>query len=277
MTPTEPVDDDASRPDDAPILIPPPAPSKPQSGDPSTPASPPAPWAPTPGATPVPTPPPAPWAPTPGTAPVPAPPPAPQAPAPDGSREPTPESPPAPWAPLVDDPHEMPVGVREYMARVRMPVGPPGFPVVGPGAPGRIALRAWARLFDSLLIVVPSLIVAAVLWTHVGADDELVIDTIPIWAVVGVRVASFAYETIAVGLTGRTIGKWIFGLRIENPQGSRPSWTASALRALLPTSLTMVPVFGIALAISGYLPALRDPVGQHLYDRAAGTVVTSTR
>lgn len=247
MTPAEPVDDDASRPDDAPVLIPPPAPWKPQSGDPSVPSS------------------------------TPAPPPEPQAPTPDDAPVPTPESPPAPWAPLVDDPHEMPVGVREYMARVQIPAGPPGFPAAGPGSPGRIALRAWARLFDSLLILVPSMVVAAVLWTHVGADDELVIDTIPLWAVVGVRLASFVYETVAVGLTGRTIGKWIFGLRIENPQGSRPSWTSSALRALLPTALTMVPVFGIALAIFGYLPALRDPVGQHLYDRAAGTVVTSTR
>ncbi len=157
------------------------------------------------------------------------------------------------------------------------PVGEEGFPLYGPGSLPPVRRRGFARLIDTLLIAVPGLIVMAIAWTHVAADGAVTVDEIPLWALALLRLADFVYHTIAVALTGSTVGKAIMGLRVEDPSGTKPGLSRSALRALLPDLASMVPLLGGAIAIIGYLSAERLPMGQHVYDQAAGTIVVSTR
>ncbi len=102
-------------------------------------------------------------------------------------------------------------------------------------------------------------------------------DTLPIWAYLGVRLLSIVYETIAVAATGSTLGKLICGLRVEDAFGKRPALHRAALRIALPDGLSLVPVIGVADRRVGYLTAIGDPQGRHVYDRAAGTVVVRAR
>jgi uncharacterized RDD family membrane protein YckC len=167
-------------------------------------------------------------------------------------------------------------------AELRAALGPPptdeaGYPRFGPGSLAPLGRRIWARLFDTALIVIPFLVVVFLVWTTVKPDGEVIIETIPFWAVGGIRLVSIVYETITVAWFGRTLGKWIFGLRVEDALGNRPALHRAAIRITIPDALTLAPLFGGALAVLGYLTAPRDPQGRHLYDHAAGTVVVSAR
>lgn len=162
-------------------------------------------------------------------------------------------------------------------AAPRRPTRPEDFPRSGPYALGQIWQRALARLFDVGLVALPLAVV--VLATAEVQDGQLVVEDVPGWIVpaqVGVQVV---YETIAVALWGRTLGKLLLGLRVTRfADGKRPSWAQSAQRILLPSVAWAVPVEGSgAIAAGVYLTSAFEPLRRGWHDRYAGTIVLRTR
>ncbi len=222
---------------------------------------------------------PAPWAP-PAVVPEPSehppvpppPPPPPPTPVPGAGPGAPPGAPPDPW----------PASGLPSRDELRAALGPPpvdeaGYPRFGPGSLPPLGRRALARSIDVGLVLAPFVVAAFVWWAHLDAAGRATVDALPFWAYGGVRLLSIVYETIAVAATGSTLGKVICGLRVEDAFGKKPALHRAALRIALPDGVSLVPVFGVAIAGVGYLTAIRDPQGRHVYDRAAGTVVVRAR
>ena len=90
------------------------------------------------------------------------------------------------------------------------------------------------------------------------------------------------YETVLVALSGRTLGKLLFGLRVARySDGKKPTFAQAALRALLPAAGGAVGVAATRLAGIGALPVLAsaffDPLRRGWHDQAGGTLVVRTR
>lgn len=159
----------------------------------------------------------------------------------------------------------------------RRPTEPGDFPRSGPYALGAIWQRALARLFDVFLVAIP--VAVALLATTEVRDGQLVVEDVPRWVVpvqVGLQVV---YETIAVALWGRTLGKLLLGLRVTRfVDGKGPSWGQSAQRIVLPSVAWAIPIDGAALLAAGvYLTSVFDPLRRGWHDRYAGTIVLRTR
>jgi uncharacterized RDD family membrane protein YckC len=115
-------------------------------------------------------------------------------------------------------------------------------------------------------------------WVHIGSDNSVNVEDIPLWLFPVVQILDIVYETVAVAVWGRTIGKWIMGLRVEDPHGERPSWRRAAVRIAVPDLAAMIPLIGSGLLTAAiYLTAVWNPLRQGLHDRAAGTIVVRAR
>lgn len=141
-----------------------------------------------------------------------------------------------------------------------------GAPLLAMPPPGTVlTLRrggSGRRVLAWLVDGVPFALAAAGLIAWLGADDLRLVAQL--LAVVG--LASFTYQTLALGLLGATLGKRLLGLRVVGPDGQRPGPGRSALRAGLA-------VVGVALLGIGPLLALFTLSGRALHDLAAGTAV----
>ena len=88
-----------------------------------------------------------------------------------------------------------------------------------------------------MIDMVPMFVVftlVALKWVHLGDNGSVDVNDVPLWLFPAVQVVDIVYETVAVAIWGRTIGKWIVGLRVEDPHGERPGWWRAAVRILLP-------------------------------------------
>ena len=86
--------------------------------------------------------------------------------------------------------------------------------------------------------------------------------------------ASFVYQTLMIGLLGRTVGKIALGTRVVRLlDGRRPNWSEAAIRSLVPLALQSIPRVGVFLWLMVYSLAMWSPLRQGLHDRAAGTLV----
>ena len=72
---------------------------------------------------------------------------------------------------------------------------------------------------------------------------------------------------VLAGLTGRSIGKWTTGLRIERMSGGAPGIPRAFLRHVIGYPLSLLP-FGL-----GFLMVTVTPTGRSLHDLIAGTIV----
>ena len=72
---------------------------------------------------------------------------------------------------------------------------------------------------------------------------------------------------VLAGITGRSIGKWTTGLRIERIRGGAPGIVRALLRHFVGYPLSLLP-FGL-----GFLIATVTPTGRALHDFISGTVV----
>lgn len=163
---------------------------------------------------------------------------------------------PAPRGPLRPaSPEDLTPGAADEL----LAVPPPGTSlVVRRGGSGR---RVVAWLVDG----VPFGLGALGLVAWLGADDlRLVVQLLAV-----VALASFAYQTLAHGLAGATLGKRLVGLRVVGPDGRRPGPGRSALRAA-------VAVAGVAALGVGPLLALFTLSGRALHDLVAGTTVVDS-
>ena len=84
--------------------------------------------------------------------------------------------------------------------------------------------------------------------------------------VLALVVAVFDLAVMA-GLTGRSIGKWTTGLRIERMSGGPPGIPRALLRHFVGYPLSLLP-FGL-----GFLMVTVSPTGRALHDLIAGTIV----
>lgn len=80
-------------------------------------------------------------------------------------------------------------------------------------------------------------------------------------------VVAIADLGILAGLTGRSIGKWTTGLRIERTGGGSPGIIRAVIRHFIGYPISVIP---FAL---GFLIAAVSPTGRALHDYLAGTVV----
>ena len=72
---------------------------------------------------------------------------------------------------------------------------------------------------------------------------------------------------VLAGLTGKTVGKWTTGLRIERTDGRLPGIARAVVRHLIGYPLSLL-LFGL-----GFLIVAVSPTGRALHDLIAGTIV----
>lgn len=128
------------------------------------------------------------------------------------------------------------------------------------------ALRCGALLIDYILlalIMVFSTMIARVM----GGGARMAGGTAEKVGILITIVVAFLDLVVMAGLTGRTIGKWTTGLRIERTDGSLPGIGRAALRHLVGYPLSLLP-FGL-----GFLIVTVSPTGRSLHDLIAGTMV----
>lgn len=159
----------------------------------------------------------------------------------------------------------------------RRPTRPEDFPERGAFALAAIPQRAVARLIDLVLVAIPWMFATL---PYLELDgDELRFDGVPMWFPAGQVALAVLYETVAVAMWGRTLGKLALGLQIVRyVDGERPDWSRSLQRTLLPNLAGAIPVaFAPALEAVVYLSALGNTLGRGWHDRASGTLVLRSR
>ncbi len=131
------------------------------------------------------------------------------------------------------------------------------------------ALRCGALLIDYILVV--GVLAFATLLARLSGDgvrgSAALLTT---GYVAALSVAAINYILLA-GLSGRTLGKWVAGLRIERRDGVPLSFGRALLRHLAGYPLTLL-TFG-----AGFLLAAFNAEGRALHDLLAGTVVVRSR
>ena len=128
------------------------------------------------------------------------------------------------------------------------------------------ALRCGALLIDYILlalIMVFSTMIARVM----GGGARMAGGTAEKIGILVTIVVALLDLVVMAGLTGRTIGKWTTGLRIERTDGSLPGIGRAALRHLVGYPLSLLP-FGL-----GFLIVTVSPTGRALHDFISGTIV----
>ena len=131
------------------------------------------------------------------------------------------------------------------------------------------SLRCGALLIDYIIVV--SVLAFATLLVR-ATGDGLRGDTLLLTSgyVAALAVAVLNFVLIA-GLSGRTLGKWMAGLRIERRDGVPLSFGRALLRHLVGYPLTLL-TFG-----AGFLLSVFNAEGRALHDLLAGTVVVRSR
>jgi uncharacterized RDD family membrane protein YckC len=128
------------------------------------------------------------------------------------------------------------------------------------------ALRCGALLIDYILlalILTFSIMIARLM----GGGARMAGGTAEKVGLVITLVVAVLDLIVMAGLTGRTVGKWTTGLRIERTDGRLPGIGRVALRHLVGYPLSLLP-FGL-----GFLIVTVSPTGRGLHDLIAGTIV----
>jgi uncharacterized RDD family membrane protein YckC len=129
-------------------------------------------------------------------------------------------------------------------------------------------LRCGALLVDYIVVV--GLVAFATLLARVfgeGRSGGLLL-TVGYLTALGV---AFLNLVVIAGFSGRTLGKWVAGLRIERRDGMPLSFGRALLRHLVGYPLTIL-TLGI-----GFLIAAFNSEGRALHDLLAGTVLVRSR
>ena len=135
-----------------------------------------------------------------------------------------------------------------------------------------IGKRALAQFLDGLVVGIPLFAITAAMGYSL-TDSSLSNSTLT-WLTVLWVGANLMYNIVAITVYGYTVGKRIAGIKVVNRvDGGRVSWTYSAVRALIPTAVQLVPVVGPGLSLVVYLRAVFHPLRQGVHDAAAGTIV----
>lgn len=131
------------------------------------------------------------------------------------------------------------------------------------------SLRCGALLIDYILMI--GVLALATMLARLFGDarrGSALVLTGGYAAVAAVALLNFG---LIAGLSGRTLGKWLAGLRIERKDGVPLSFGRALVRHLLGYPLTLL-TLGL-----GFLLAAFHPQGRALHDLLAGTVVVRSR
>jgi len=128
------------------------------------------------------------------------------------------------------------------------------------------ALRCGAILIDYILLAL-ILTFSTIMARTMGGGARLAGGTAEKVGILFTLVAAVLDLGVLAGLTGKTVGKWTTGLRLERTDGSLPGFGWAMLRHFVGYPVSML-VLGI-----GFLLAIVIPNGRALHDFIAGTVV----
>ena len=128
------------------------------------------------------------------------------------------------------------------------------------------ALRCGAILIDYIILAL-ILTFSTMVARMMGGGARLAGGTAEKFGIFFALVAAVLDLGVLVGLTGKTLGKWTTGLRLERTDGSLPGIGWSLLRHFVGYPISFV-LFGV-----GFLMAIVKPTGRALHDLLAGTVV----
>ena len=131
------------------------------------------------------------------------------------------------------------------------------------------SLRCGALLIDYILLV--GVMAFATLLARFFGDMRRGSSFVLTAGYVAVASVAFLNFVLIAALSGRTLGKWMAGLRIERRDGEPLSVGRALLRHLVGYPLTLL-TLGL-----GFLFAAFDPQGRALHDWLAGTVVVRSR
>ncbi|MGH2706563.1 MAG: RDD family protein [Actinomycetota bacterium] len=140
-----------------------------------------------------------------------------------------------------------------------------GLPPEGVNSIAGIGRRIWARLVDSVILVLGIIAIALVAFISLGdpadAQRATLLFFLPGWVF---------YEVGMLAAKGGTVGKLALGIRVARvADGENPSFGSAFLRWLLMN----IPYVSILVVIW----ALWDGNSQGLHDKAANTVVVRSR
>ena len=128
------------------------------------------------------------------------------------------------------------------------------------------ALRCGALLIDYIVLVLIltfSILIARLM----GGGARLAGGSAERIGIVLTLIVAFADLGVMAGITGRSIGKWTTGLRIEKMSGGPPGIIRALIRHVIGYPLSLIP---FAL---GFLMVTVSSSGRALHDYIAGTVV----
>ena len=130
--------------------------------------------------------------------------------------------------------------------------------------PAQLLERVQAASLDAMAVGAAA---AVVIYFAARAARVPLAGLLPAWPYLGGFLAVFAlvYASFFTGLTGQTLGKMMFRLRVVDRDGAPPGHLRAALRALLGT-------LG-SFALIGLAPILVDPARRGLHDRLLKTRV----
>lgn len=128
------------------------------------------------------------------------------------------------------------------------------------------ALRCGAILIDYIMLAL-ILTFSTMVARMMGGGARLAGGTAEKIGILFTLVAAVLDLGVLAGLTGKTLGKWTTGLRIERIDGSLPGIGWALLRHFVG-----YPVSFFFLGL-GFLMSIFNPTGRGLHDLIAGTVV----
>ncbi|GGW35712.1 hypothetical protein GCM10010503_09310 [Streptomyces lucensis JCM 4490] len=200
-----------------------------------------------------------------------------QPPPPGGGQQPPPyggQQPP----PAGGSPYGSPYGDGPYGAGAGAG-GHPGDPLAGMPPLADSGRRTLARIVDMILV---GIVVWLLTWAFGVREYNINGDRVEVGRSFAqsliAAVLYVAYDTILISRSGQTLGKKWLGMRVANLEnGATPSAQTSLLRALvlwLPFAFCCACIW---TAICGGWSFFDKPYKQGLHDKAAKTVVVSTR
>jgi len=128
------------------------------------------------------------------------------------------------------------------------------------------ALRCGALLIDYILLAL-IMVISTMIARLMGGGARMAGGTAERVGVIITLIVAVLDLIVMAGLTGKTIGKWTTGLRLERTDGRVPGIGRAALRHLVGYPLSLLPL-GL-----GFLIVTVNPTGRALHDYVAGTIV----
>ena len=131
------------------------------------------------------------------------------------------------------------------------------------------SLRCGALLIDYILLA--GVMAFATLLARLFGDMRRGSSFVLTAGYIAVASVAFLNFVLIAALSGRTLGKWMAGLRIERRDGEPLSIARALVRHLLGYALTAL-TLGLGFLLSAF-----DSKGRALHDLIAGTVVVRSR